>query len=378
MGDFKWIKIDTDIFGNEKMLLIESMPNGGEMMLIWFKLLCLAGKNNQSGSFTVGGRPYTDELFAIVFRQPVEVVKEALKLFSELGMIVREDGIVTIKNWKKHQSIDQMDLVRQQTKARVERYRQRQKADPTGRIDEEDENEGKTADVTDNVTVENPPSPIICERESVTPPVTESVTLCNGECNAIEKNREEKNRIEENRVDKIRVEESTYVSERPLAQSLPDVHPSIRPSDRPDDTTENEEDLKPVSGGGRDVVYLSDGQIEELSSRLGDELYRAYLDRLSSFIIERRARIKNHYETILRWYDEDKRNGTLPIVDSVYNGAMTEREERKSESAYPRHSYGYSGEKKEKPRYGSFDYTEAFQRALQRSFINCEYDDEDS
>ena len=34
MGDFKWIKVDTDIFDNEKMLLIESMPNAGELMLI--------------------------------------------------------------------------------------------------------------------------------------------------------------------------------------------------------------------------------------------------------------------------------------------------------------------------------------------------------
>lgn len=386
MGDFKWIKIDTDIFGNEKMLMLESMPNGGELMLIWFKLLCLAGKNNQSGSFTVGGRPYTDELFAIVFRQPVEVVKEALKLFSELGMIVRDGDVVSIKNWKNYQSIDQMEMVREQSKEKAAKYRENQKIELI-----REQTKDRVAKHREKQKIEQKKqSEAKDKREDVTQDVTQCNAECNAECNAmcnaecnafeetIEENREEKNRIEENRVDKIRVEESTYVSEMPLAQSLPDVHPSIRPSDRPDDTTENEEDLKPVSGRGRDVVYLSDGQIEELSSRLGDELYRAYLDRLSSFIIERRARIKNHYETILRWYDEDKRNGTLPIVDSVYNGAMTEREERKSESAYPRHSYGYSGEKKEKPRYGSFDYTEAFQRALQRSFINCEYDDEDS
>lgn len=35
MRDFKWIKIDADIFGNEKMLLLESLPNGGELILIW-------------------------------------------------------------------------------------------------------------------------------------------------------------------------------------------------------------------------------------------------------------------------------------------------------------------------------------------------------
>ena len=102
MGDFKWIKVDTDIFDNEKMLLIESMPNAGELMLIWIKLLCLAGKNDQCGIFTVGGRPYTNEMFAIIFRRPKELVKRAMETFEDLGMIVREDGVVRIKNWKNN------------------------------------------------------------------------------------------------------------------------------------------------------------------------------------------------------------------------------------------------------------------------------------
>lgn len=60
MSDVKWIKITTDIFDDEKILLIESMPDADSIIVIWFKLLCLAGKMNNSGVFTLNDSlPYT-------------------------------------------------------------------------------------------------------------------------------------------------------------------------------------------------------------------------------------------------------------------------------------------------------------------------------
>ena len=49
MADVKWIKITTDIFDDEKILLIESLPDAYAIITVWFKLLCLAGKMNNSG-----------------------------------------------------------------------------------------------------------------------------------------------------------------------------------------------------------------------------------------------------------------------------------------------------------------------------------------
>ena len=45
----KWIKIVTDIFDDEKILLIESMPESDTLIVIWFKILCLAGRSNTMG-----------------------------------------------------------------------------------------------------------------------------------------------------------------------------------------------------------------------------------------------------------------------------------------------------------------------------------------
>lgn len=59
--------------------------------------------------------------------------------------------------------------------------------------------------------------------------------------------------------------------------------------------------------GNLSVVYLSDNQVEDLLDRLGLEAFDRYVDRLGEYIIEKDAHIKNHYETILKWYKEDSR-----------------------------------------------------------------------
>lgn len=107
MGAVKWIKIVTDIFDDEKMLLIESLPGADSIIVIWFKLLCLAGKNNNSGVFLLNDRiPYTDEMLATIFRREVNTVRFALKTFNYFGMIELIDDVITIPNWSKHQTLD--------------------------------------------------------------------------------------------------------------------------------------------------------------------------------------------------------------------------------------------------------------------------------
>jgi predicted phage replisome organizer len=110
MSEVKWIKIVTDIFDDEKILLIESMPESDAVIVIWFKLLCLAGKNNNKGVFTLNERiAYTDEMIATIFRRPLNVVRMALKIFEQYGMIEIINGVITIPNWGKHQTLDQIE-----------------------------------------------------------------------------------------------------------------------------------------------------------------------------------------------------------------------------------------------------------------------------
>lgn len=128
MAEVKWIKICTDIFDDEKILLIEALPEADAIIVIWFKLLCLAGKQNNSGVFVMNDKlAYTDEMLSTIFRRNINIVRLALTTFESFGMIERIEGVITIPKWEKHQSLDQLEQAREKTRQRVAKHREKQK-----------------------------------------------------------------------------------------------------------------------------------------------------------------------------------------------------------------------------------------------------------
>ena len=168
MAEAQWIKIATDIFENEKLLLIESMMDcksvADSIFVIWFKLLTFAGKQNNSGVFMMGKIPYTEKMLATIFRRNVSDVQLALQTFEQFGMIERVNGVITIPNWEKHQNLDKLEAEKEKTRNRVAKHREKQKALTT---------------CNDDVT----PCNVTCNGD---------VTLHVTQCNATDKNREEK------------------------------------------------------------------------------------------------------------------------------------------------------------------------------------------
>ena len=123
----KWIKVTTDIFDDEKILLIENLPEGYATITVWFKLLCLAGKQNNCGVFMLGDLPYTDKMLATIFRMDQHLVTNALKTFEQFGMIEVVDGVITIPNWGKHQNTDKLDAKKEYMRDYMNSYRDKQK-----------------------------------------------------------------------------------------------------------------------------------------------------------------------------------------------------------------------------------------------------------
>lgn len=127
-SDVKWIKIVTDIFDDEKIMLIEAMPDADCIIVLWFKLLCLAGKQNNDGVFMLNERmPYTDEMLAHIFRRPLATVRYALKVFEQYGMIEIINDTITIPNWAKHQQLDSLNKRREYQRNLMARRRAEQK-----------------------------------------------------------------------------------------------------------------------------------------------------------------------------------------------------------------------------------------------------------
>lgn len=129
MADVKWIKITTDIFDDEKILLIESLPEADSIIVIWFKLLCLAGKMNNSGVFMMNDTiAYTDKMLATIFRRKETTVQLALQTFENFGMVEIIDGVITIPNWNKHQSLDAYEKKKQRDRLYQAERRANQRA----------------------------------------------------------------------------------------------------------------------------------------------------------------------------------------------------------------------------------------------------------
>lgn len=128
MADVKWIKMSTSIFDNRKIRIIESLPEGNAVIVIWLKLLCLAGNINDCGMiYFTKEIPYTEQMLSTQFNTPLTTIQLAIKTFEQFGMIEIINDMLHISNWEKYQNIEGMDKIREQNRIRKQKQRERQK-----------------------------------------------------------------------------------------------------------------------------------------------------------------------------------------------------------------------------------------------------------
>lgn len=129
MAEVKWVKVATDMFdSSRKIKQIEMMPEGDTIIVIWIKLILLAGSVNDGGAIYLTPEiPYTDEMLATELRRPLNTVKMALTIFERFGMIEVQDDVLHLASWEKYQSVDRLEEIREQTRARVAKCREKKR-----------------------------------------------------------------------------------------------------------------------------------------------------------------------------------------------------------------------------------------------------------
>lgn len=128
MANVKWIKITVDMFDDEKIKIIQSMPDGDTLLIVWIKLITLAGKTNDGGYVYISeNMPYTDEMLSVIMNKPLTTIRLALDTFSKLGMIENDIKGIYLLNFEKHQSLDKLEKLKEQNRLRVAKYREKQK-----------------------------------------------------------------------------------------------------------------------------------------------------------------------------------------------------------------------------------------------------------
>lgn len=258
MADVKWIKIMTDIFDDEKILMIESLPSADSLIVIWFKLLCFAGKTNNDGVFLMNNRiAYTDEMLSSIFRRDLQTVRMAMKVFEQYGMVEIIDNVITIPNWNKHQTLDAYERKKERDKIYMRERRAKQKA-------------------------------------------------------LIEKSSDKSYDCKATRSHDVAISEE----DKEIDKDIDNIYTSSKEEDSTSSvaedatTTQKPKKEKPVKHkhGEYNNVLLTDEEVEKLKTKFPD--WQDRIERLSEYMASTGKSYKSHYVTILSWSRRDKERNT--------------------------------------------------------------------
>lgn len=83
---YYWLKLKKDFFKQHEMQIIESMQNGKDYVLFYLKLLLESVSHEGTLRFS-DTIPYNENMLATITNTNVDVVRSALKIFSELQLI---------------------------------------------------------------------------------------------------------------------------------------------------------------------------------------------------------------------------------------------------------------------------------------------------
>lgn len=243
MAEIKWIKLSLDIFNNRKIRQIESLPDGDAIIVIWVKLLCLAGTINDAGQIYLTKEvPYTDQMLATQFDRPLMTVQLALKTFEQFGMVEVINNILCVSNWEKYQSVDRLSEIREYNRLAKQKQRQKQKL-----LQENVNDKSKTSQ------------------------------RCQGTDIDIEEDKE----IDKNNI------------------YIPDSE-----TENPPKKPKKEKVVRHRHGEYRNVL-LSDEQFEKLKAEFPSD-YQERIERLSSYMQSTGKSYKDHLATIRNWARKDK------------------------------------------------------------------------
>lgn len=89
---YYWLKLKRDFFKRHDIQIIESMPNGKDYILFYLKLLCESVDHDGNLRFSEQ-IPYNEQMLATITNTNIDIVRSAIKIFTELKMMdIMDDG----------------------------------------------------------------------------------------------------------------------------------------------------------------------------------------------------------------------------------------------------------------------------------------------
>ena len=98
---YYWLKLKRDFFKRHDIQIIEDMPNGKDYILFYLKLLCESVDHEGNLRFNEE-IPYNEQMLATITRTNIDIVRSAVKVFSQLQMIeILDDGTFFMREVQK-------------------------------------------------------------------------------------------------------------------------------------------------------------------------------------------------------------------------------------------------------------------------------------
>jgi predicted phage replisome organizer len=249
---FYWLKLKRDFFKRHDIRIIEEMPNGKDYVLFYLKLLL--ERIDHEGSLRFSDTiPYNEQMLSVVTNTNVDIVRSAMKLFIELGMMsICDDQTIYMAE------VDKLigSAADNDNANRVRRCRERKKLESL---------------------------------QDALPSVTE--------CN--ERKREEKDKELDIELENERKSESSidHSTENDLSTFSTEI-------------STGEDKIRRSLGGelGKGVVLLSQEQMDDLLEKLSLEEFDHYVGVVAECILNGRPfKRKTHYQAILDMAAQDRR-----------------------------------------------------------------------
>lgn len=268
MAEIKWIKMIVGMFDGMSFKKIKRAKIGGEsyrdkLTAVWFELLDLAGRCNHDGALVSSGDiPFTDlDEIAIQIDRDEEELKLCMAFYLKEHMVTIEDDVYSISNWGVYQNVEGMERIREQTRQRVAKYREKRQ-------------------LTDGNATCN-------------------VTVTDG--NALEEEGEE-DKDKDIDIKKERKNESSFVQPTNIENDFF--------NDFSTELSTIEDTKRKMLGGelGKGVVFLSNDQIADLLDKLSLEEFNHYVGVVADCVLSGKTfKRKTHYKAILDMAMADRR-----------------------------------------------------------------------
>lgn len=315
---YYWLKLKRDFFKRHDIQIIEGMPNGKDYILFYLKLLCESVDHDGSLRFNEE-IPYNEDMLATITNTNIDIVRSAVNLFTTLHMMeVMTDGTYYMSQVQKMiGSETQWAEYKRNKKTTVKELPQLEVCKrisyesirlPNGKIQYVDEkryggNGGLAFDRSGGKcelcgSEEN----LVIHHNNGYSNNLEDLLICCKRCHGKLENFQRDSKLLPIEIEKDKdkdIELEVDVVEE-------DTENGIDNEQTVDNSVENSS--FELMGGilGKGVVLLTEEQKNALLDKLGIDAFNHYVEKLATFIIEKKAKVGNHYKTILKWWEEDK------------------------------------------------------------------------